>query len=164
MVPDLVSLVAVMVTLPDGATPLTRPVVETRAFVRSLLVYVTVRPVSVASAASFTVAVSWRVSLTCSESRAALSETVATAAGAAGPAVPPPSHASVRQTNNTTVRGRIMCIGRSRLIQRLVAALWQRKARGCVNSRGAFPSYNGARPGTSRSGRLAQYTQARPAP
>src|SRR6185503_1036929 len=59
-VPDLVSLVAVIVTDP-AATPMTRPLELTCAFALSLLVQVTVRPVRTLFAASRNVAVSCTV-------------------------------------------------------------------------------------------------------
>src|SRR5260370_6395884 len=60
-VPVLPSLVAVIVTGPPTAVPVTSPVAETVAMVASLVVHVTVRPVSGLPAASFGVAVSWTV-------------------------------------------------------------------------------------------------------
>src|SRR6266571_3441115 len=60
-VPLLPSLVAVMVTGPPAALAVTTPFTSTVAMVASLVVHVTVRPVSGLPAASFGVAVSWRV-------------------------------------------------------------------------------------------------------
>src|SRR5260370_11347684 len=57
-VPLWPSLVAVIVTGPPTAVPVTSPVAETVAMVASLVVHVTVRPVSGLPAASFGVAVS----------------------------------------------------------------------------------------------------------
>src|SRR6266581_2758962 len=60
-VPLFASLVAVMVTGPPAALAVTTPFTSTVAMVASLVVHVTVRPVSGLPAASFGVAVSWRV-------------------------------------------------------------------------------------------------------
>src|SRR5712691_5880162 len=60
-VPLLPSLVAVMVTGPPAALPVTRPFTSTMANVVSLVVHVTVRPMSGVPAASFGVAASCTV-------------------------------------------------------------------------------------------------------
>src|SRR2546427_10037949 len=57
------SLVAVMVTGPPAALPVTRPFASTVARVALLVDHVTVRPVSAVPAASFGVAVSCTVAL-----------------------------------------------------------------------------------------------------
>src|SRR6266702_775521 len=63
-VPFLPSLVAVMVTGPPRAFPVTRPLASTLAMAVSPLAQVTVRPVSGLPAESFGVAVSWSVTPT----------------------------------------------------------------------------------------------------
>jgi len=76
-VPLFPSLVAVTVAKP-AARAVTRPVALTLAMVVSLLVHVTVRPVSVLPFASFRVAVSCAVWPTCTLGDAGLTVTVAT--------------------------------------------------------------------------------------
>src|SRR5688572_14568370 len=76
-VPDRPSDVAVMVTGP-GATPVTRPVDDTVAFAASLVDQATARPVSVAPAPSFVVAVSCNVCATTMSSLLGLTVTDAT--------------------------------------------------------------------------------------
>src|SRR5690349_4749809 len=63
-VPVLPSLVAVRVTGPPAALPVTRPLASTVARVASLVVHVTMRPVRGLPSASFGLAVSWSVAPT----------------------------------------------------------------------------------------------------
>jgi hypothetical protein len=81
-VPLFPSLVAVIVAEP-GATAVTRPVPLTVATVGALLAHVTVRPVSVAPAASSRVTVSCCVAPVVRLALAGVTATVATGAGAA---------------------------------------------------------------------------------
>src|SRR3989442_14229291 len=73
------SLVAVMVTGPPAALPVTRPFASTVARLASLVPHVTVRPVSALPAASFGVAVSCTVALGETPAGAGVTSTEATA-------------------------------------------------------------------------------------
>src|SRR5713226_5265859 len=91
-VPLFPSLVAVTVTGPPSALPVTRPVTSTVAIVASLVCQVTVRPVSGLPAASFGVAVSCTVAPTTILAVGGVTATVATGMGvtvtAAAPLLP----------------------------------------------------------------------------
>src|SRR2546422_4545376 len=75
------SLVAVMVTGPPAALPVTRPFASTVARLASLVPHVTLRPVSALPAASFGVAVSCRAAAATTPAGAGATATPATAAG-----------------------------------------------------------------------------------
>src|SRR2546426_1032137 len=75
------SLVAVMVTGPPAALPVTRPFASTVARVASLVPHVTLRPVSALPAASVSVAVSCSVVPTATRAGAGVTPTDATGAG-----------------------------------------------------------------------------------
>src|SRR2546426_6745636 len=79
--PLLPSLVAVMVTGPPAALPVTRPFASTVARLASLVTHVMVRPVSGLPAASFGVAVSCRVVPTTTLAGDGVTSTEATGAG-----------------------------------------------------------------------------------
>src|SRR6266566_2886816 len=79
--PLLPSLVAVIVTGPPGALPVTRPFASTVARVASLVPHVTLRPVSGLPAASFGVAVSCSVAPTTTLAGDGVTSTEATGAG-----------------------------------------------------------------------------------
>src|SRR5947207_12814215 len=72
------SLVAVIVTGPPAALPVTRPFASTVARVALLVPHVTVRPVSAFPAASLGVAVSWSVVPAVTLAEAGLTSTEAT--------------------------------------------------------------------------------------
>src|SRR5436309_12826864 len=93
-VPVCPSLVAVMVTGPPAVTPVTSPVDETVAMAASLVVHVTVRPVSTFPAASVVVAVNCTVAPTSTVAVPGLTDTDATGAAVAvtGTAAAPPPH------------------------------------------------------------------------
>src|SRR3989441_1042338 len=78
-VPFLPSLVAVTVTGPPAAFPVTRPVASTVAIVASLVCQATARPVSGLPAASFGVAASWTVAPTRAVAAGGVTSTEATA-------------------------------------------------------------------------------------
>ena len=77
-VPLLPSLVAVMVTGPPTAVPVTRPFASTVAMLASAVVHVTARPVSALPLASFGVAVSCTVVFTAIVAVAGVTSTEAT--------------------------------------------------------------------------------------
>src|SRR2546428_3526490 len=87
--PLLPSLVAVMVTGPPAALPVTRPFASTVARLASLVPHVTLRPVSALPAASFGVAVSCSVVPAKTPAGAGLTSTEATGCGVRGPVDPP---------------------------------------------------------------------------
>lgn len=80
-VPDLPSLVAVMVTGPPGAFAVTSPVCETLASAALLVVHATARPVSVDPSPASVVAVSCDVAPTITLAVGGVTETVATGNG-----------------------------------------------------------------------------------
>src|SRR2546425_5119985 len=78
------SLVAVMVTGPPAALPVTRPFASTVARLASLVTHVMVRPVSALPAASFGVAVSCSVVPATTAAGGGVTSTEATGSGVAG--------------------------------------------------------------------------------
>ena len=90
--PFLPSLVAVMVTGPPAALPVTRPFASTVAMLASAVAHVTARPVRAPPLASFGVAVSCTVAFTAMVAVAGVTSTEATGMGitvmAAVPALP----------------------------------------------------------------------------